>query len=323
MKKHHLKWIVAATLVATPLMGAGNAQAALENVFVSAEEAQKLVGKGNVRFVFADAEKDFEKAHIPGSVDSFAHDLYYLDDVRKNQGLPMAQQTAFKYIGSELGVDPGTEVIVYDSGMGANASGIWFFLNLYGHSRVRIMEGGMATWQARGFAVEKGQGQHPAAKKYTGVVHREMIASREEVEKATKDPARYLILDARHNLDEYTGKTLQGALSSPGKEASVTRGGFIPTAVFSPWSKYAGNKGAEADKPILKDAESLSKQLSKLKKNGYDPKKTVISYCHVGLGRGSFQYLALQKAGHSNTKLYVGGWHEWGNTPSLPVGKTE
>jgi thiosulfate/3-mercaptopyruvate sulfurtransferase len=56
-----------------------------------------------------------------------------------------------------------------------------------------------------------------------------------------------------------------------------------------------------------------------LKKNGYDPSKTVISYCAVGLGRGSFQYLALQKAGHQNVKLYVGSWDEWGNDPSLPV----
>lgn len=323
MKNRSFAWLLAATVVAAPMVGAGSAQAAMENAFISADEAQKLVGKGNVRFVFADSEKDFEKAHIPGSVDSFAHDMYYLDDVRKNNGLPMAPTTAYKYIGGELGVDANTEVIVYDSGMGANASGVWFFLNLYGHSKVRIMDGGMATWQAKGFALEKGKGQHPAAKKYAGSVRRDMIASREEVEKATKDSAHYLLLDARHNLDEYTGKSLLGALSAPGKEATVTRGGFIPTAVFSPWSKYAGNKGAEPNKPTMKDEESLSKQLSKLKKNGYDPKKTVISYCHVGLGRGSFQYLALKKAGHDNTKLYVGGWHEWGNTPALPVGKAE
>ena len=100
---------------------------------------------------------------------------------------------------------------------------------------------------------------------------------------------------------------------------AVKRGGAIPTAVFSPWSKYAGNKDGQADKPTLKDPDDLKKQLEKLKKNGYDPSKTVISYCAVGLGRGSFQYLALQKAGHENVKVYVGSWDEWGNDPSLPV----
>jgi thiosulfate/3-mercaptopyruvate sulfurtransferase len=45
----------------------------------------------------------------------------------------------------------------------------------------------------------------------------------------------------------------------------------------------------------------------------------VISYCQVGLGRGSFQYLALKSAGHDKVKVYVGSWDEWGNDPSLPL----
>ena len=146
-----------------------------------------------------------------------------------------------------------------------------------------------------------------------------MIATVDEVKKASTDGAHYLLLDARHTLDEYTGKTLQSALAAPEKEITVKRGGAIPGAVFSPWSKYAGNKDGVADKPTLKDAAELGKQLEKLKKNGYDPQKTVISYCHVGLGRGSFQYLALKAAGHKNVKVYVGSWNEWGNDASLPL----
>ncbi|HZY05464.1 MAG TPA: rhodanese-like domain-containing protein, partial [Anaeromyxobacteraceae bacterium] len=61
------------------------------------------------------------------------------------------------------------------------------------------------------------------------------------------------------------------------------------------------------------------KQVQKLEKNGYAPGKTVISYCHVGLGRGSFQYLALRRAGVQNVKVYVGSWDEWGNDASLPL----
>ena len=158
-----------------------------------------------------------------------------------------------------------------------------------------------------------------AAKAFAPAVDWSMIASLDEVKKASGDSAHYLLLDARHNLDEYTGKTLQSALTAPDKEITVKRGGAIPGAVFSPWSKYAGNKDGLADKPTLKDPADLGKQLEKLKKNGYDPQKTVISYCHVGLGRGSFQYLALKAAGHKNVKVYVGSWNEWGNDASLPL----
>jgi thiosulfate/3-mercaptopyruvate sulfurtransferase len=305
-----------------PMVAAQSARAA-DDVFISVDEAHKLVGNPNVRFIFADGEKDFEKAHISGAVDAFAHDLHYLNDIRASDGLPMTQAHAFQYIGRNMGVDARTQVIVYDGGMGANASGDWFFLRLYGQSNVNIMDGGLATWQAKGYAVEKGATRSPAAKHYSGSVRRDMIASKEEVLKATKDSGHYLILDARHNLDEYTGKSLLAALAAPGKEETVARGGYIPTAVFSPWTKYAGNKGGDANKPTLKSAKDLSKQLDKLKRNGYAPNKTVISYCHVGLGRGSFQYLALRKAGHANTKVYIGSWDEWGNTPSLPVGKAQ
>jgi thiosulfate/3-mercaptopyruvate sulfurtransferase len=292
-----------------------------DDLLISIDEAKALVGKPEVRFVFADSEKDFEKAHIPGSVVAYAHDLHFLDDVRKCKGLPMCEPTAQAFIGKELGVDAGTQVVVYDSGVGANASGAWFFLTLYGHKNVKVLEGGLATWKAKGLPTETGAHKKPAAKAFTGKVQWDMIATREEVEKATKDAAGYLIVDARHKLEEYTGKTLQSALEAPHKEITVARGGFIPTAVFSPWTKYAGNKGGAADKPTFKDADDLKKQLVKLKKNGYEEGKTVISYCHVGLGRGSFQYLALKRAGHQKTKLYVGSWNEWGNTPSLPLGQ--
>jgi thiosulfate/3-mercaptopyruvate sulfurtransferase len=304
--------LVAALLSAAPPTGI--------DFFIPAEEALKLAGKDGVRFVFADDSRAFEKAHIPASALAFAHDLQRLDDVRKCQGLPMCEDAAAAFIGKELGVDGKTQVIVYDAGMGVNASGAWFFLALFGHPNVKILEGGLASWKAAGGAVEAGALKKPAAKTFAPSVQRQMIATRADVEALTKDPSKGLLLDSRHKLEEYTGKELLTGLVSDGKETTVARGGFIPGAVFSPWTKYAGNKDGEAGKPTLKDAKDLQKQLEKLKKNGYAADKPVITYCHVGLGRGSFQYLALLKAGHADSKLYIGGWNEWGNTPELALG---
>jgi thiosulfate/3-mercaptopyruvate sulfurtransferase len=309
--------ISSAALALATALAAGPAGAADE--LVSVDDALALVGKPDVRFVFSDSEKEFDKGHLPGSVAAYSHDLHFLDDVKACKGLPMCEARAAKFIGETLGVDAGTRVVVYDSGIGVNASGSWFFLQLYGVKDVRILDGGLASWKAKGGPVETGPAAKPAAKAFTPQVRWEMVASVDEVKKATADSAHYLLLDARHTLDEYSGKQLLPAMSSPGKEQTVKRGGAIPTAVFSPWSKYAGNKDGQPGKPTLKDGPELQKQLEKLKKNGYDPSKTVISYCHVGLGRGSFQYLALKRAGHEKTKVYVGSWDEWGNDPSLPL----
>ena len=309
MKKLAL-FLVAAALAAT--------QARAADEFISADDAKALAGKPNVRFVFADSEKDFQNGHVPGSVVAFAHDLNYLDDVKACGGLPMCEPRAAKFIG-DLGIDAATDVVVYDLGPGVSSSGTWFYLKLYGVKNVHILDGGLPTWKSKGGAVETGAPAKVAAKAFTPVVQREMFATLDEVKKATGDGAHYLLLDARHNLDEFTGKTLQSSLASPGKEITVKRGGAIPGAVFSPFTKYAGNKGGEAGKPTLKDDAELAKQLEKLKKNGYDPSKTVISYCQVGLGRGSFQYLALKRAGVKNVKVYVGSWSQWGNDESLPL----
>ena len=295
------------------------APALAQDAFISVDDALKLVGKDGVRFVWSDGEKDFAAGHIPGSVEAFAHDLPLLDDERKCKGLPMCEAAAAELIGKELGVDAATQVIVYDSGIGVNASGDWFFLALYGHKNVKVLDGGLATWKAKGGAIETGAPKKPAAKSFKPDVQWSMLASRADVEAAIKDPSKFVLLDSRHKLEEFTGKELLNGLTSRGKEVTVARGGSIPTAVFSPWTKYAGNKDGEANKPTLKDEKDLKKQLEKLTKNGYAPDKTVITYCHVGLGRGSFQYLALLKAGHKSAKVYVGGWHEWGNTPELPV----
>lgn len=304
--------------LALALVAAAGAARA-DEFFVSVDEAKGLVGQPDVRFVFAGSEKEFEQGHIPGSVVAYAHDLHLLDDVRTCKGLPMCEARAADTIGKALGVDASTQVVVYDTGPGVNSSGTWFFLRLYGHGKARILDGGLPTWKERGGPVVTDAVARPAAKAFTPAVRWEMIAARDEVVKATQDPAHYLVLDSRHTLDEYTGKQLLGALASPGNEEVVKRGGAIPGAVFSPFTKYAGNKEGAPGKPTLRDAEDLRKQLKKLEKNGYGPAKTVITYCHVGLGRGSFQYLALKKAGHEKVKVYVGSWDEWGNDPSLPL----
>ena len=93
---------------------------AKDSDLISADEAKGLVGKAV--FIWSDSEKSFEAEHIPGSVVAYSHDLSFLDDVQKCNGLPMCEAHAAEVIGG-LGVGADTDVIVYDKGAGANASG--------------------------------------------------------------------------------------------------------------------------------------------------------------------------------------------------------
>lgn len=49
----------------------------------------------------------------------------------------MCPDRAAEFIGKVLGIDNNTTVIAYDDGRGPNASGVWFFLSLYGVKDVK------------------------------------------------------------------------------------------------------------------------------------------------------------------------------------------
>jgi len=298
-----------------------------DKVLICLDDAKKEFDNKSSLFVSGDSDKKFKEGHIPGSAHAFAHDLHYLEDIRKCNGLPMCPERAAKFIGN-LGIDNNTKVISYDDGRGPNASGVWFFLKLYGVEDVKMMDGGLATWKYVGYPVETGEGTKPQPKTFNVNVRKDMIATKEEILKAIEEikakgkDAPYFILDARR-FEEYSGKALLEALEAPGKHIKVKRGGHIPGAVFFEWKKVAGNPEGEPGKPLFKPPKKLKKIFfKKLKKKGFDPEKdTLITYCHVGLGRGSFIYAAAKLAGVPKAKVYVGSWDEWGNDPNLPIEK--
>lgn len=308
-------------IVAASVLSCGSLLASGSDVLITADEAMKLYGKPGVVFASGDNPDSFGLGHIPGSVVLEAHHLHHSDITGHMHCSPlyMCPDEAAEFLGSK-GIDNDSTVICYDDFRGPNASGCYHFMKMYGHEKVKMLNGGMAQWKAVGGEVEKGKEQPREHKKYViteDKIDHHIFADKNEVLKASnmimravensgdKTKSGYAILDSR-SMIEIIGEN---------KLDHVARGGHVPGSSFMEWKQVTDfdNK--------LSYPTDLSKAQAKLDSIGLTKDKKIYTYCHVGAGRGSYFWALMQMLGYENVKVYTGSWDEWGNDMSLPIQK--
>src|SRR2546428_694760 len=123
--------------------------------------AERL-GRADVRIIDLSDAEDYARGHIPGAV--------HLDftDTR-----PQASEGVFRAPTAEegrrlfarLGITPDTTVIVYDDEGGLHAAWLFLVLDVLGHPRVSVLDGGSQRWRAGGGAwttdVPRAPAPHP------------------------------------------------------------------------------------------------------------------------------------------------------------------
>ena len=225
-------------------------------IFVTTDWLAEHISEKNVRLVDTDTPESYEAGHIPGSVNPIDH--YYkksLDDRTHIQGAEQFAQTM-----SDLGIGDNTTVVGYNRKGGVYAFRLMWALHYYGHTNVKILDGGLEKWQAEGREtttdVTSFAGSGGA---FTPRENSEIIASRDRVLDAIDDESTVL-LDVRSD-GEWTGANKRGGL----------RGGRIPGAVHLEWTHF--NTGG--DIPVLKTADEIRKILAD---EGITPDKNVIIY---------------------------------------------
>jgi thiosulfate/3-mercaptopyruvate sulfurtransferase len=246
---------------------------------------------GTVRLVDAETPDAYARAHIPGAVH-----LYYmeLEDAEENAktGLPIHAQLGATKLGA-VGISLATAVVVYDSGDGRAASGVWHVLRFLGHENVRILDGGFRKWVKEGRPVTQAA---PAPKKANFVPkpRTDWVLKTEAIGKPG-----VLVLDAR-SVAEFSGKETGGA----------RQGGHIPGARSFPWTKLAGS---------LATFRSPAEMRKTLADAGITPDREIVTYCNPGIGRSTFLAAALAELGYDKVKVYPGSWIEWASDPARPI----
>lgn len=237
--------------------------------------------------------EEYRAGHIPGAV-YFDLDLASDPDSPLPHMLPTEEKFA-AYVGG-LGVDSGSDVVVYDSsGNNLSAARAWWMFRVYGHESVYLLDGGLKKWRAEGRAVESGQVVRSPAS-FSVKLDRSQLRDRAQVHLALSSGSAQVI-DARS-----TGR-YSAAEAEPRAGLSS---GHMPGAISLPYTELAHPDGTALSTDELRNRFAAA---------GVQWDRPVIATCGSGVTACNL-LLALHRLGHSDASLYDGSWTEWASTGS-------
>lgn len=201
-----------------------------------------------------------------------------------------------------LGIDNASTVVVYDAGNYMGAPRAWWTFRVFGHTKVRVLDGGLKKWLAEGRAVTAGKpSPHPTT--YHARFDGARVRNRDDMV-ANLATHREQVLDARAR------NRFEGAVAEP---RPGLRPGRIPGSVNVPFTDLF-----EATTGLMKSADQLRDVFDAAK---IDRSAPIVTSCGSGVTAAVIT-LALARIGIRDTALYDGSWTEWGQPdgPAVATG---
>jgi len=272
-----------------------------KDVLVSTDWVAKHKDDANVVLAEVDENTDlYEDGHVPGAVK-----LHWRDDLQDPVERDIIETNAFETLLGTRGIENDTTVILYGDRHNWFAAYAYWYLKVYGHEDVRILDGGRQKWIDEGRELTTDLPIVSAAR-YSAKERDESIrAYRDYVRGLIGDTTRVLV-DVR-SPQEYAGEVFAPA----GYESEgASRAGHIPTAKSIPWAK------AVTDSGTFKSADALRELYAARE---VTPEKETVTYCRIGERSAHTWFVLHELLGYSNVRNYDGSWTEWGNLVDAPI----
>lgn len=262
-------------------------------LLVSPEQlTSELRSNGGILLLDLRPAEAFAAGHLPGAVHL---DLFGISLIDTDPAPTRAFVWIIEHLLGSRGVTSDVSVVVYETNSGMRAARAFWFLEYFGHQKVRVLDGGYAAWQAAGLPVST-EAVPPTNRDWTGIRDGDRLATwRDVLDRLGHSEA--VIVDTRSD-SEYCGTTVR-----------AKRGGAIPGAVHIEWTRNLGPDGRFKPAGELRDMYVSA---------GVTPDREVITYCHGGY-RAAHTYLALRLLGYPRVRNYLGSWKEWGDREDLPI----
>lgn len=242
-------------------------------------------------FVYIDlrAPDLFEQGHLPGAINLTRSDIRKRD--AKFSGMALEADSLALLLG-DRGISSDDWLILYDEKGGVEASRLWWLLKIYGHEKVKILNGDLYL-----FAEKMEIGNHPNERrnfKFTKGQEKDWIVNYDEFEKMRANPS-IKILDCR-SAAEYNGEYI--------KEGAYLAG-HIDGAVNICYSNTVetASKGNLKVKPPAELFEVYS--------SFAQPDDTILVYCQSGVRSAHTLMVLREILNFEHVYNFDGSWIEW------------
>lgn len=243
---------------------------------------------------------DYAAGHITGAINFPAGipiSSYWFTRKEGNPAVDLTftvpTPTEFIKLVNSLGITPKTTVVTYGADNAADfgfAVRLAWTLQLYGHQKAYVMDGGFPKWQVEYAAQVTTVAKEPTAntKSYAITGYSDIVATKYDVlSVVNENPANTMIFDTL-GVGHYDAGHILGATY------------LTWTDMFEDNDEGIKVLKSEADLVALFEGLGITKD------------KTIITYCAGGFTSGHVMQV-LRALGYPSVRNYVNSWSEWVN----------
>jgi thiosulfate/3-mercaptopyruvate sulfurtransferase len=253
--------------------------------------------------VVAEVDEDpalYDEGHVRGAVK-----LHWKVDLQDAVVRDIVDRATFERLMADRGITNDSTLVLYGDKNNWFAAYAYWYVKVYGHRDVRVMNGGRQKWIDEGRELVAEASSRPRAS-YSASARDESIRAYRDQVLSWLGTSGHVLVDVR-SPGEYAGELL----APPGYEQEgAQRGGHIPTAVSIPWATAVRDDGT------FRSAAELRTLYGD---RGVTPDKQVIAYCRIGERSAHTWFVLHELLGYPQVRNYDGSWTEWGSLVDVPV----